>query len=169
MLHLSHSSLAATCLKTSRVVLTSLLHRWKICGSRGRCTFCRSHSTREDTLRAGIQVFRFPRPGLKTNPNPPKNPVCGWHQSATQPHPDAPTWRPSGHRSMMSGLDFIGHMAAQAVVWKHYGLGPGTQALSLRKPSQGCLERGHRRLVRELKKRFCLLDLESSVRRCCSS
>lgn len=71
---------------------------------------------------------------------------------------------------MASGMDFIGHVAAQAVVWKHCGLGPGTQALSLRRPrGQGCLERGHKRLVRELKKRFCLLDLESSARRCCSS
>lgn len=42
--------------------------------------------------------------------------------------------------------------------------------MSLRRPrGQGCLERGHRRLVREPKKRFCLLDLESSARRCCSS
>lgn len=50
------------------------------------------------------------------------------------------------------------------------GLGPRAQALSLRRPKgQGCLERGHKRLVREPKKRFCLLDLESSARRCCSS
>lgn len=71
---------------------------------------------------------------------------------------------------MASVMDFIGHVAAQAVVWEHCSLGSGTQTLSLRRPrGQGCLERGHKRLVRELKKRFCLLDLESSARRCCSS
>lgn len=58
-------------------------------------------------------------------------------------------------------MDFIGHVAALRPGW---GLAP-----SGRPRGQGCLERGHRRLVRELKKRFCLLDLESSARRCCSS
>lgn len=43
------------------------------------------------------------------------------------PHPDAPIWRLSGHRSVASGMDFIGHVAAQAVVWEHWGLGPSIE------------------------------------------
>lgn len=38
---------------------------------------------------------------------------------------------------MASGMDFIGHVAAQAVVWEHCSLGSRTQALSLRRPSSG--------------------------------
>lgn len=47
--------------------------------------------------------------------------------------------------------------------------GARNRAPSLRGPrNQGCLERGHKRLV-SAPKRLCLLDLESSARRCCSS
>lgn len=50
------------------------------------------------------------------------------------------------------------------------GPGPRSEAgILTRLGGQGCLERGHRRLVREPKKRLCLLDLESSAKRCCSS
>lgn len=40
---------------------------------------------------------------------------------------------------MASGMDFIGHMAVQAVVWEHCSLRSGTQALSLRRAQKSGL------------------------------
>lgn len=92
---------------------------------------------------------------------------CGMGDPSPGSHPDTP-----------SGLSGHGHCGVwDALYWicsyPRLALGalePGIQAQSLRRPrGQGCLERGHRRLVSEPKKRLCLLDLESSARRCCSS
>lgn len=38
-------------------------------------------------------------------------------------HPDAPIWRPSGHWSVPSGINFIGHVVAQAMVWECWASG----------------------------------------------
>lgn len=68
--------------------------------------------------------FQIPRPGSNT-----KEPaLCLTADPPLGPHPDAPIWRLSGHRSVASGMDFIGHVAARAVVWRPCGwAGPGTE------------------------------------------
>lgn len=89
----------------------------------------RPHGTQEDAGRAGsCPGFQISRPGSKTNPDPPEHPLCARqlisHCGTRSPrpalHPDTPIWRPSGHWSVASGINFIGHVVAQAMVWEHW-------------------------------------------------
>lgn len=102
-------------------------------GPKREMHFHRPRGTWEDTARAGPYTgFRIPRPELKTNHHPPECPCCSaadqplWNDPPKSPtlHPDAPIWRLSGHSSVASGMNFIGHVVGQAVVWEHWAWGP---------------------------------------------
>lgn len=159
MLHIFTQQLGSYVWKTPRVVP---FHRWGICSQRGRCTFCSTHSIWDDQPEQGPGL-QIPRPGSNT-----KAPaLCLTADPPLGPQPDAP----SGD-SPDTGVWHLGWILLDMWLPKPWSGGPRLKqglAPSGKPRGQGCLERGHRRLVRELKKRFCLLDLESSARRCCSS
>lgn len=136
-----------------------------------RCFLCSSYSEWEDMAR---QKFRPSASLAGTSPESTRHSLCLVVVVVTVD--DDPS--PGPHPNALSGLSGHRHCGIwDALYWTRgcpslalRGLGPGAQTPSLRRPSsQGCLDRGHRRLVSEPKKRLCLLDLESSARRCCSS
>lgn len=145
-------------------------------GLKSETHFLRSHGTREDAARGTWVCDSQARVQTQSwsTKEPTPCPIADRLPWDDDPRvPDLTPMPPAGD-SPDTGVWHLGwtllDVAVQATVWEHWGLGPRTQAVSLKRlRGQGCLERGHKRLVREPKKRFCLLDLESSARRCCSS